>query len=73
MIILTHRIEYLLFENHKEKLPVNIFGRTELFTKEMQKEYIELCKTDEGEQYLEGGSKYNPKHRSVKYMKGDTE
>jgi hypothetical protein len=24
----------------------------------MQKDYIEWCKTDEGKQYLKGGSKY---------------
>ena len=47
-----------------------MFGHTELFTEEMQKEYIEWCKTDEGKQFLEGGSKYNPEHRSVKALKG---
>ena len=35
-----------------------MFGHTELFTEEMQKEYIAWCKTDEGKQYLKGGSKY---------------
>ena len=50
-----------------------MFGHTELFTEEMQKEYIEWCKTDEGKQYLEGGSKYDPEHRSVKALKGGGE
>ena len=70
MVILTQSLEHWLFVNHKEKLPLIMFGHTELFTEEMQKEYIEWCKTDEGKQYLEGGSKYNPEHRSVKAMKG---
>lgn len=70
MIILTQSLEHWLFENYTEKLSLIMFGHTELFTEEMQKEYIEWCKTDEGKQYLEGGSKYNPEHRSVKYMKG---
>ena len=70
MIILTQSLEHWLFVNHKETLPLIMFGHTELFTEEMQKEYIEWCKTDEGKQYLEGGSKYNPEHRSVKAMKG---
>ena len=32
----------------------------ELFTPEMKNDYIEWCKTDEGAQYLVGGSKYIP-------------
>lgn len=70
MVILTQSLEHWLFENHKEKLPLIMFGHTELFTDEMQKEYIVWCKTDEGKQYLDGGSKYDPEHRSVKAMKG---
>lgn len=70
MVILTQSLEHWLFENHKEKMPLIMFGHTELFTEEMQKEYIEWCKTEEGKQYLEGGSKYNPEHRSVKALKG---
>ena len=66
MIILTQSLEHWLLVNHKDKLPLILFGHTEFFTVEMQKEYIEWCKTDEGRQYLEGGSKYDPNHRSVK-------
>ncbi|MBQ2397460.1 MAG: hypothetical protein II304_10600 [Bacteroidales bacterium] len=73
MVILTQSLEHWLFENHKEKIPLIMFGHTELFTEEMQKEYIEWCKTDEGKQYLEGGSKYDPEHRSVKALKGGGE
>lgn len=59
MVNLTQSLQHWLFEFHKEKLPLIMFGHTELFTKEMQEEYIEWCKTDEGKQYLKGGSKYN--------------
>ena len=69
MIILTQSLEHWLFENHKEKLSLIMFGHTELLTEEMIREYIEWCKTDEGKQYLEGGSKYDPRHRSVKHIK----
>ena len=70
MIILTQSLEHWLWENHKDIILLIMFGHTELFTDEMKKEYIEWCKTDDGKQYLEGGSKYNPEHRSVKSMKG---
>lgn len=58
MVRLTQSLRHWLFENHKDKLPLIMFGHTELFTQEMQKEYLEWCKTDEGKQYLKGGSKY---------------
>ena len=45
-----------------------MFGHLELFTKEMQKEYIEWCKTDEGKQYLKGGSEYDPEHTGNKAL-----
>lgn len=70
MIVLTQSLEQWLFENHREKLPLIMLGHLELFTDEMQSQYIEWCKTDEGKQYLKGGSKYNTEHRSVKVMKG---
>ena len=57
MVILTQSLEHWLFVNHKEKLPLIMFGHTELFTEEMQKEYIEWCKTDEGKQF--GMPKHN--------------
>lgn len=73
MVILTQSLEHWLFENYIEKFPLILFGHLEEFTEEMQKEYREWCKTDEGKQYLEGGSKYNPDHRSVKALKGGAE
>lgn len=70
MLILTQSLAQWLWENHKDIILLIMFGHTELFTEKMQKEYIEWCKTDEGKQYLEGGSKYNPEHESVKILKG---
>lgn len=34
-----------------------MFGHTELIINKMWNEYIAWCKTDEGRQYLKGGSK----------------
>jgi hypothetical protein len=59
MVTLTRSLEHWLFENHKDVIALIIMGHTELFTPEMQKEYLEWCQTDEGKQYLQGGSKYN--------------
>lgn len=58
MVRLTQSLEHWLWEHHRDKIGLIILGHTELFTEEMQKEYIEWCKTDEGKQYLKGGSKY---------------
>lgn len=69
MVRLTQSLEHWLFENYKEKLSLIMFGHLEEFTIEMQKEYLEWCKTDEGKQYLEGGSKHNKEHASVKILK----
>ena len=58
MVKLTQSLEHWLFVNHREILPLIMFGHVELFTEEMQKEYIAGGLTDEGRQYLKGGSKY---------------
>lgn len=58
MVKLTQSLSAWLFKFHKEKLPLIMLGHIELFTEDMQKDYIEWCKTDEGKQYLKGGSKY---------------
>ena len=58
MVKLTQSLRYWLWENHKDIVGLIMFGHTELFTKEMQKEYLKWCKTDDGKQYLKGGSKY---------------
>lgn len=64
MVKLTQSLEHWLSVNHPELLALIVFGHTELFTDEMQKEYIEWCKTDEGRQYLKGGSKYEDSERN---------
>lgn len=58
MVQLTQSLEQWLWLNHKDLIPLIMLGHTELFTEDMQKAYLEWCKTDEGRQYLKGGSKY---------------
>lgn len=58
MVKLTQSLQHWLWENHRDKIHLILLGHVELLTEDMQKEYIEWCQTDEGKQYLEGGSKY---------------
>ena len=58
MVKLTKSLEHWLFTNHRDIIVLILLGHTELFTEDMQKEYLAWCKTDEGRQYLKGGSKY---------------
>ena len=58
MVKLTQSLEHWLFMNHRDKLPLIMLGHVELFTEEMEQEYLDWCKTDEGKQYLKGGSEY---------------
>lgn len=58
MVKLTQSLNYWLFKNHADLLPLIMFGHIELFTEEMQKEYVVWCQTDEGKSYLKGGSNY---------------
>ena len=58
MVRLTQSLQHWLWENHKDKIGLIMFGHTELITDEMWDEYIEWCKTEDGGQYLKGGSKY---------------
>lgn len=60
MVQLTQSLSHWLFEHHREKMVLILFGHTELLTDEMWDEYIKWCQTDEGKQYLKGGSKYKP-------------
>ncbi len=60
MVKLTQSLEKWLFDNHRALLPLIMLGHVEFMTDEMWKEYVEWCKTDEGRQYLKGGSKYVP-------------
>ena len=58
MVRLTQSLRHWLFENYPKELPLIMLGHTELFTEEMQKEYLEWCQTEEGKKYLKGGSEY---------------
>ena len=58
MVKMTCSLKHWLWMNHREKFPLIGFGHLELFTEEMQKEYLEWCQTDEGKRYLKGGDKY---------------
>ncbi len=58
MVRLTQSLNQWLWENHRKALPLIMLGHTELFTEEMQQEYLAWCLTDDGKQYLKGGSKY---------------
>lgn len=59
MVKLTQSLRVWLMRNHLDILPLIQFGHTELFTDEMATEYVEWCQTEEGRQYLKGGSKYD--------------
>lgn len=61
MVRLTQSLEQWLWDNHRDKLILIMFGHTELMTDEMWRQYVDWCRTDEGRQYLKGGSKYDPK------------
>ncbi len=58
MVKLTQSLQEWLWRNHRDIIPLIMLGHLELFTAEMQNEYIEWCKTEDGQQYLKGGSKY---------------
>lgn len=58
MVELTQSFAHWLFEYDKELLPLVMFGHLEVITEEMLDQYLAWCKTDDGKQYLEGGSKY---------------
>lgn len=68
MVTMTQSMGHWLFENYREKYVLIMFGHIELFNEEMQKEYIEWCKTDDGKQYLKGGSKYDLEHKGNKAL-----
>ena len=58
MVKLTKSLEHWLWKNHREKFHLILFGKTELFTEEMNQQYLEWCQTEEGKSYLEGGANY---------------
>lgn len=59
MVELTQSLSHWLFANgYQKEAALIMFGHTEYLTEEMYCRYIEWCKTEEGKQYLKGGSKY---------------
>lgn len=58
MFKLTQSLRHWLLENHRDIVALVMLGHVELITEEMWQEYIEWCDTDDGKQYLKGGSKY---------------
>ena len=55
MIKLTCSLKHWLAINYPYDFVLITFGHAELLTPEMQAEYIEWCKTEEGKRYLVGG------------------
>ena len=62
MVKLTQSLAVWLHANHPETMALIMLGHVELFTPEMQREYVEWCQTDDGKQYLKGGSKYDEEY-----------
>lgn len=58
MIQLTQSLRHWLWENHRDIIGLVILGHAELITDEMWDDYSAWCMTDDGKQYLDGGSKY---------------
>ena len=59
MVKLTKSLVQWLSDNgHKDKIALLMFGHLELFTEEMQEQYLEWVQTDEGKKYLQGGEFY---------------
>lgn len=50
MIKLTCSLEHWLFENYKDQFGLILLGHVELFTPDMQKEYLKWCNTEDGKQ-----------------------
>lgn len=45
MIKMTQSLEHWLFKYRRDKFTLIMLGHIEVFTDEMQKDYIEWCKT----------------------------
>lgn len=58
MVKLTQSLAKWLFDNHKDIVPLIMLGHLELFTENMQQEYLAWVQTEEGRKYLKGGSEY---------------
>lgn len=60
----TQSLQAWLTKYYPELIGPLMFGHLELFTDELQQEYVEWCQTEEGRSYLKGGSNY----RDLKYV-----
>lgn len=58
MIEFTQSFSVWCWKYHRDIYALLKFGHLELLSEDMKKEYIEWVATDEGKQYLKGGSKY---------------
>ena len=58
MVKLTQSLQQWLYAHHPDKISLIVLGHTELYAEEMHAEYLEWCRTEDGKQYLVGGSKY---------------
>lgn len=58
MVKMTQSFAAWCLNYHRELFTPLSFGHTELLTDELMQEYLEWVRTDEGRQYLKGGSKY---------------
>lgn len=61
---LTQSLQKWLWDNHSDKIGLIMLGHLELLTEEMWDQYIEWCKTEEGQKYLKGGSEYKPEEEA---------
>ena len=73
MTKITQSLYEWLWRNHKELIVLLQFGHLELFTEEMQKEYLAWCQTEEGKQYLKGGSEYDEEYARKIGIEGGAE
>lgn len=63
MVKFTQSLEQWLWVNHRDKIGPIAMGHTELMTDEMTIEYLNWCRTKEGQSYLEGGSNYKERKK----------
>jgi hypothetical protein len=62
MVKLTQSLAHWLWKKDPNLVALISFGHLEVLTPEMYREYIEWCQTEEGRQYLKGGSKYDAEY-----------
>jgi len=59
MIKPTYSLTHWMIENgYQKELALLCFGHTEVFTDDMERRYVEWCKTEDGRSYLKGGKNY---------------